>query len=283
MLRKALALCRQSHRAELIPVIDIRTLLAVLAQQKKFDEMRPLLSEFVDPALLSRPEYKKLSQYKEVYLAASLTLAQRGKWNDAAALAEELRKSAPTNFFYCHMRAPLLVAKGDVEEYRHLCGEIVSRFRNETDPYVADKMAKDCLILPSAGVDLTAVAALADVAVSRGSNATAAPYFMFCKALAEFRLGRYEEAINWASLARQGPFDCPKASAAAVMAMSQFKLNQLDKARTALANCNKVIEEKLPKTEQDLGTDWRDWIIAHALQSEAKRLLEGEPSAAAGP
>jgi serine/threonine protein kinase len=277
MLRKALTLRRQFHKAESTPNVNFRVLIEIFIKQKRFEEIRPLLSEFVDPALLSRPDYQSLFEF------ASVSLAQRGKWNDAAALAEELRKSAPTNFFYCHMRAPLLVAKGDVEEYRHLCGEIVSRFRNETDPYVADKMAKDCLILPSAGVDLTAVAALADVAVSRGSNATAAPYFMFCKALAEFRLGRYEEAINWASLARQGPFDCPKASAAAVMAMSQFKLNQLDKARTALANCNKVIEEKLPKTEQDLGTDWRDWIIAHALQSEAKRLLEGEPSAAAGP
>jgi hypothetical protein len=57
----------------------------------------------------------------------------------------------------------------------------------------------------------------------------------------------------------------------------------LDNARTALAECNKIIEEKLPKPEQDLGNDWRDWIIAHALQSEAKRLIEGGPSAAAGP
>ena len=282
MLRKALALRRQSHRAELMPVIiDIRLLLLEFANQNKFDEIRPILSEFVDPALLSRPENK--NKCKELYRFASFTLAQGGKWNDAAAVTEELAKSDPANSDYYHMRAPLLVAKGEVEEYHRLCGEIVSRFRNTTDPYVADKMAKDCLMLPSAGVDLKSVAALADVAVSRGSNAPAAPYFKFCKALAEYRLGHYQAATNWAGLAIQGPFDYPKANAAAVMAMSQFKLNQLDNARITLAFCNKVIEEKMPKFGQDLGDDWQDWIMAHALQSEAKGLIAGEPPAASGP
>jgi hypothetical protein len=282
-LRKALALRRQSHRAELMPVlIDIRMLLLELINQKKFDEIRPLLSESVDPALLSKPEYKNLYQ-SDVFQDASSTLAQHGKWNDAAAVAEELGTSDPTNSDYYHLRAPLLVATGDVEEYHHLCGEIVSRFRNTTDPYVADKMAKDCLILPSAGVDLKSVAALADVAVSRGSNAPAAPFFQFCKALAEYRLGHYQAATNWAGLAIQGPFEYPRANAAAVMAMSQFKLNQLDNARTTLAYCNKVIEEKMPKFEQGLGDDWQDWIIVHALQSEAKGLIEGETPAASGP
>jgi len=55
----------------------------------------------------------------------------------------------------------------------------------------------------------------------------------------------------------------------------------LDKARTALVDCDKLIEQKLPKPGRDLGSDWRDWIIAHALRSEAKRLIEGELSAAA--
>jgi len=135
-------------------------------------------------------------------------------------------------------------------------------------------------MFPSSGADLTAVAALADVAVSRGSNAPVSPHFQFCKALAEFRVGHYKEAVNWANLASQGPYVYPKANAAAVMAMAQFKLNQLDKARTALAECNKVIEEKLPKLEKgDLGEDWRDWIIASALRAEAKRLIDGEPPA----
>jgi serine/threonine protein kinase len=284
MIRKALALRRKSHRAELMPVlIDGRLMLQEFANQKKFDEIKPFLNEYLPPALLSRPEYNSLKQiYTDLYRFASLSLSWHGRWNDAAAVSEELRKFDPTNSELYHFRVPLLVATGDVKEYRHLCGEIVSRFRNTTDPYVADKMAKDCLILPSAGVDLESVAVLADVAVSRGSNAPVAPYFDFCKALAEYRLGHYQAATNWAGLAIQGPFDYPKANAAAVMAMAQFKLNQLDNARTTLAYCKKVIEEKMPKSAQDLGDVWQDWIVAHALQTEAKELIGGEPRAASG-
>jgi hypothetical protein len=47
-------------------------------------------------------------------------------------------------------------------------------------------------------------------------------------------------------------------------------------ARAALAECNKICEEKLPKPDADLGKDWRDWIIAHALLSEAKRTIDGD-------
>jgi serine/threonine protein kinase len=279
MIRKALALRRQSHRAELLPVIiDVRLMLQEFANQKKFDEIRPFLNEFLPPALLSRPEYKTLHPvYTDLYRFSSILLSWHGRWNDAAAVTDELCKLDPTNSEYYHMRAPLLVTTGDATEYRRLCGEIVSRFRNTTDPYVADKMAKDCLILPSSGVDLKSVAALADVAVSRGSNAPAAPYFQFCKALAEYRLGHYQAATNWAGLAIQGPFDYPRASAAAVMAMAQFNLNQLDNAQTTLAYCNKVIEEKMPKSVQDLDDVWQDWIIAHALLTEAQNLLGTPP------
>jgi hypothetical protein len=64
------------------------------------------------------------------------------------------------------------------------------------------------------------------------------------------------------------------------MAMSQFRLNQVDAARTTLADCNQVIE-KLPKLESgDVGDSWRDWIIAHALQSEAKRMIDCEAASA---
>jgi serine/threonine protein kinase len=276
-LRKALALRRQLHGAESMPAINYRLLAVSFIEQKKFDEVKPFLSEFVNPACLSRTDYKELFEF------ASGSLAQHGKWNDAAALAEELLKVDQTNSSYYHILAPLLVAKGDVEAYRRLGAEIIPRFGNTTDPYVADQMAKDCLIVPSVGVDLTPVAALADVAVNRGSNATAAPYFRFCKSLAEFRLGHYEEAIKWANLAAQGSFVCPKANAAAVIAMSQFKLNHLEEARTAFAECNKLIEQKLPKPGQDFGVDWRDWIIAHALQSETKLLMGGEASVADGP
>ena len=141
-------------------------------------------------------------------------------------------------------------------------------------------MTKACLILPASGVDLKTVAALADVMASRGSDTSAPPKFRLCQALAEFRLGHFEQAVNCAQPGVNSSSRHSRAHAAAIMAMSQFRLNQVDAARTTLADCNQVIE-KLPKLESgDLGDSWRDWIIAHALQSEAKRMIDGEGASA---
>jgi hypothetical protein len=174
-----------------------------------------------------------------------------------------------------------MVARNDVKSYRRLCGEIMARFSNTTDYHIADKMAKDCSILPSSGVDQNAVAALAELAVSHSGDSSAAPYFKCAKALAEFRQSHYEEAKRWAELAGQGAFPDVNAQAAAIIAMSQFKLNQLAQAQTALADCNSVIEKRMPKIEKGLGESWRDWVIAQALQSEAQRMIGGGPSSTA--
>ncbi|HKR32657.1 MAG TPA: serine/threonine-protein kinase, partial [Terriglobales bacterium] len=275
--RKALVLRRQSHRLESTPALHFRLIVAILKDLQRFDEIRPLLQEFVAPALLSRLDYR------EMYAYTVNTFAKRGRWNDAEILADELRKADPTDSDLYHLQVPLLVAKNDVERYRRLCGEIISRFGNATNPSVADQMAKDCLILPGSGADLKVVAALANVAVTHGSNSSSLPYFRLCKALAEFRLSHYGEAIKWAQLASESRLRYPKADALAVIAMSQFNLKQADEARVTLAACNKMFEEKIPKAGEEPGDEWRDWIVAQALLSEAKRMIEGESSSAAPP
>ena len=278
LLMKALALRRQMPKGELTtPILHHIIIVQALTAEKKFDKIRPFLDEFVAPALLTK------AGYKQQFRAAITTLIQNRLWDDADALTERLRNAFPTDSSYYHARAPLLVMRNDVEGYRLLCGEIMSRFSKTTDVYEADRMAKDCLILPSAGVDLKAVAAMADLAATKGEGSKAYQYLQFCKALAEYRLGHYEGAADWAQLATQGPYPHAHAEAAAVLAMSQFKLNQSDKARAALTDCNKVSDEKLPKFDQDLGDSWIDWIFAHALQSEAKRMIDGELSSPANP
>ena len=63
--------------------------------------------------------------------------------------------------------------------------------------------------------------------------------------------------------------------------MAQFQLKHVDGAHDALKKCTEIVGMELPKfTDKDLGGDWRDLIIAHALQSEAKQLFDGEPSIA---
>jgi hypothetical protein len=63
-----------------------------------------------------------------------------------------------------------------------------------------------------------------------------------------------------------------------VLAMSQYQLGQIEQARASLAN-GAEIEQKLPKLDSgDLGEDWINWIIAHALMREAKAMIGSQPT-----
>ena len=119
-----------------------------------------------------------------------------------------------------------------------------------------------------------AVGALADVAVTRGTNYGSYSLFQCCKALAEYRQEHFSEAVKWADSATKDLFSYSKAEGYAILSMARFKSGQTNEAFIALAECGKVIEEQLPKLSNgNLGQDWRDWIIAHALQKEAKALV----------
>ena len=143
-------------------------------------------------------------------------------------------------------------------------------------------MAKDCLIRPRPGADLKVPAQLAETAIAKGGNETNVLHFFQCsKALAEYRVGNWEAATNWAARAAANSFPYSRAEANAILAMAQFQLKHAEDARGALNKCTVIVETKFPKlTDEDLGGDWRDLIIAHALLSEAKQLIDGEPAAA---
>jgi tetratricopeptide (TPR) repeat protein len=158
-------------------------------------------------------------------------------------------------------------------------------FGATTDPEVARRVAKDCLIMPSPGVDIEAAGRLAEMALSGATNSSApVAYFQFTKGLAEYRLGRFDSAAEWQQKtlnATRNP-SWLEAQAFLALAMAQHQLKHPAEAGAALAKGVEVIDTKLPKLESgDLGYDWGDWIIAHVLMREAKALIEGDPRSAA--
>jgi hypothetical protein len=180
----------------------------------------------------------------------------------------------PENSSSYHILAPLLVVTTNLSAYQDLCHKIVERFGNTTNVTAADQMAKDCLILPSSGVDLKTVAAMSRLTVMKGKAYGAYHFFQCCYALALYRLGNYDEAGTWAREATTNPFPHSRAEAYAVLAMAQYKQGNEVQARQTLTNCNNVIERELSKPGEWLGQDWKDWIIAHTLRDEAGRLIE---------
>jgi eukaryotic-like serine/threonine-protein kinase len=265
--RQSFAIRRQFLQGQPPNVIIASDFVRLLQQENKFEEGEGLFAEFPKEKLLTVPGYAGL------FAGIGEDFARKGRWKVAAEYAAMCVATDPNSPRGYHMLAPLLVACQDISGYRQHCQRIIPRFSGASDPSVADQMAKDCLILPSSGVDLNAVGALADVAVTRGTN----PLFGCCKALAEYRLGHPQEAIKWADSATKDDFSYSKAEGYAVLAMAQFKSGQTNAALKALADCASVIDTRLPKlSDGDLGQDWRDWIITHALFSEATNSVHAE-------
>ncbi len=244
-------------------------------RERKYDEADQVLDDILTPALDRGPQSAQLWRIRAEFLAG------RGRWEEAAADATQALELQPTDHVPYHMLAPLLVATGTLEQYRAHCRKTLAQFSGTANPYVADRMAKDCLILSSDGCDLEAVGKLADTAVRLGTNENALPYFQCTKGLAEYRLGRFTNAVDWA----QKSIDHPSYSgdpnrfvqAYMIIAMAQHQLKQNELARAAMEQGAEIAAKKLAKPENgEVGSGWRDWIIAQALLQEAKALIDRE-------
>jgi hypothetical protein len=115
--------------------------------------------------------------------------------------------------------------------------------------------------------------------------------FLLTKALAEYRQSKFTSSADWVERARSARTTVPpaawppclEAESYAVLAMARHQLKQDDLARAALASGEEIAGNKLPKLGAgDLGVDWLDWIIAHALLREANGLILPSPEPRAG-
>jgi hypothetical protein len=146
---------------------------------------------------------------------------------------------------------------------------LVTKFADSSNPYIAERIVQDCLLLPKSDADLTMIDKLADKAVSAGAATDGLPYFQACKAMALYRSGNFSDAIVWGNKAADCPNDLAKAKAFAVVAMAHWRLDQKDEARVALAKA-----ETLAPVAEDLGEAWVAWIMARISIEEAAKLIE---------
>src|SRR5262249_41384580 len=130
-------------------------------------------------------------------------MGRRGRWPQAAADAAVALQKQPTDHYRYHTLAALLAMTGDRSGYEQVCQRLVTRFAEAADPYVAERIAQDCLLLPDSGADLAFMDELADKALATGTGTDGFPYFQACKAMARYRLGDFCEALDWGDQAVQ--------------------------------------------------------------------------------
>jgi tetratricopeptide (TPR) repeat protein len=155
----------------------------------------------------------------------------------------------------------------------------------------AEHVAKLALLAPLAGAELEAAGRLADLAAAAEYADGNLRWRQFVKGLAEFRRGRFANAVEWqrkvllANAKRALPGWTREAernsSAAAyfVLAMAHQQSRQIEEAQSALAKGVEIVQTQVPPLATgDIGRDWPDWLIAHILLREAQALIEGQPA-----
>src|SRR5581483_6452004 len=121
--------------------------------------------------------------------------ARRGEWGAALTNWDLVVKYAPEDHLGYHYLAPLLLKIADVDGYRKCRTEILQHFGNTQDPITAERMTKDCLILPPSESELQAVDRMFEAAATVVSTNRQWPFVQIAKGLMEYRSGNYEAAV----------------------------------------------------------------------------------------
>src|SRR5262249_39570283 len=108
-----------------------------------------------------------------------LVLMRLGRLEAAKVAWKKLLEADPPDHGAWDGYAELCLFLGDANEFRRARRALLERFGDTVDPYVAERLGRTCLILPSTAVELRQAVGVAERAVARTSGERAAnPYFL---------------------------------------------------------------------------------------------------------
>jgi hypothetical protein len=150
---------------------------------------------------------------------------------------------------------------------------MLERFGPTTDPIIAERTAKACLLLPLGGPEQEAACDLADRAVALAQGHWVEPWAEATRSWAAYRRGQFADAVAWADrcLAR-GPGDWNRELPChLVRAMALSRLGRLHEAGAALVRASDLYRTKVasPGGRAD-GAGWHDRVICEILRCEAE-------------
>jgi serine/threonine protein kinase/Flp pilus assembly protein TadD len=271
--REALNVSQKKGDEDPEATADLERLVHVLMTEKKFGDAEQFLDKVLTQTFVKQPASADLLE-RRVDL-----LGRQARWPEAeadAALAVDL---LPTDHYRYHRLAALLALTGDRPAYEQLCQSLLAKFANPSNPYIAERITQDCLLLPHSGENLEFLDKQADLAIALGSGSSDLPYFQACKAMANYRLGRFPVAIDWGDRAVKCSIPDAQAKAYAVLAMAHWQLGEKETARAMLAKGDALAPSIQPGSrEVDLGDSWVAWIMARISLDEAAALIQSGPT-----
>jgi WD40 repeat protein len=210
-----------------------------------------------------------------------------GDLNSAIDDLRLLTRLEPEDHWLPYHLITLLAQTNQPEEYRRAGEAMASRFR-EPPPAnfeILERVAKANLFWADSGADWKKVALLADRALEKSVETKhwVVPWAQIAKGMAEYRLGNYAKALEWAekglasdqttvySVAVPGNF---------VKAVAHAQLGQLKEAQAALTAA-KTAHASFPTPLQEWN-GWNDWYMCEIMLREADALLLAKSPIAVG-
>jgi len=162
--------------------------------------------------------------------------------------------------------AELCLLLNDDDEYRLARKELIRKFGDTKDQFVAEKTARAILLAPPSKEELQTAIALVDRAVAAKSTTPEwiFPYFLFAKGLADYRQGNFDSTIsimNGDAAEVMGP--CPRL----IVAMAKYRQGDEEDAKATFAEAIRDIDWSADAIRS------HDQWIWHILRREAESTI----------
>ncbi len=193
-------------------------------------------------------------------------LLRQGRMEEARVAWQTTLEDNPLDHNAWFGYAELCLFLGRDDEYRRARRDLLARFFITGNPYFAERTGRACLLLPATGDELRRAVALTRraAACDLSSHASDYPWFLFARGLAEYRQGRFDQAIA-TMRGEASRVDGPMARL--VLAMALHQDGQLAQARKTLAAA--ILSYDWRQTQACNHSAW----ICHLLRREAEGLV----------
>jgi tetratricopeptide (TPR) repeat protein len=215
-----------------------------------------------------------LGLHPRPYLVRADGAARRGDWQAAAADYRQALQLDPSNHVTWHDASVLLLQSGDIDGYRWVCREMLSRFGRTDAANIAERTVKTCCLAPGGLDDYKPVLALADRTVSGSENSADYRWFLLARGMADYRTGDFARAADWLRRSLSPGRELPIRDGLAhlFLAMVHYRLGRTNEARLALAQA-RLMGERIALINASDIENWPDTLRFHIARREAEELL----------
>lgn len=238
----------------------------------------------IESELKATPSDSRKTEFVRLSRKAGNLAVRQGLYEDAARmLAPLVPGQDPTRFSFDHYRLLLLLALvEDTQQRTEHYEDLWSRFQEHDSPDELERISKTWLCVPLGTEELARATAMANRAVTLGKGSQGLAWYQANQALALYRNGDFEQAVNTArlSLEHDTPADFwgQRLSANLVLALSYSELDKPLEAREALSRAREVWGRHAYRPAGHLSSWNENALVGELLRREAESRIEIDES-----